>query len=402
MAFHQLHRRSLTSDHVWLCHLRYLGRAVCPPAARHRPAGEPLGAGSAFLDGGGRELHLCDLALRRWHRAGPRLEAWVAVHPVRRRYEPLLRVARRGRRAHVREPSRLRLERLGHDAAPTCPERSDRRGGASRAGRGMRKLWAIAGGSTLVYIVLALMMGVFPGLELSKTAPGTGVKPLTQLQAEGRSVYAANGCGYCHTQQVRPLRQDKVFGRPSAPGDFTYQTPELLGSERTGPDLTDVGTRRGSDVWQYMHLYNPRSVVPESIMPSFSWMFRVVDRAPPGVNPVPIPAGFAPAYGVVIPTHKTQALVAYLLSLKQPPLGGPESAGGKGSATASTGEAAAAPTARAAPSAGSAGHAAEGKPSTQSALPSAAQITHGEAVFTANCAACHQASGEGLPGAFPP
>lgn len=266
----------------------------------------------------------------------------------------------------------------------------------------MRKLWAIAGGSALVYIVLALMMGVFPGLELSKTVAGTGVKPLTLLEAEGRSVYAANGCGYCHTQQVRPLREDEVFGRPSAPGDFAYQTPELLGSERTGPDLTDVGTRRGSDVWQYMHLYNPRSVVPESIMPSFSWMFRVVDRAPPGVNPVPIPTGFAPAHGVVIPTHKTQALVAYLLSLKQPPLGGPASAGGKSSTAASTEAAAAAPTARAAPSGGSAGHAAESKPSVQSALPSAAQITHGEAVFTANCAACHQASGEGLPGAFPP
>lgn len=262
----------------------------------------------------------------------------------------------------------------------------------------MRKLWAIAGGSTLVYIVLALMMGVFPGLELSKTAPGTGVKPLTPLEAEGRSVYAANGCGYCHTQQVRPLREDEVFGRPSAPGDFAYQTPELLGSERTGPDLTDVGTRRGSDVWQYMHLYNPRSVVPESIMPSFSWMFRVVDRAPPGVNPVPIPAGFAPAHGVVIPTHKTQALVAYLLSLKQPPLGGAVSAGGKSSAAALTEAAAAAPSASSVPSASSAA----GKPNTQSALPGAAQIAHGEAVFTANCAACHQASGEGLSGAFPP
>src|SRR6185312_4241949 len=215
MAFHQLHRRSLASDHVRLRHLRHLGRAVCPLAARHRPAGEPLGAGSAFLDGGGRELHLRDLALCRWHRAGPRLEAWVAVHPVRHRYESILRVAWCGRRAHVREPSRLRLERLGHDAAPTRPERIDRRGGASRGGQSMRKLWAIAGGSTLVYLVLALMMGVFPGLELSRTAPGTGVKPLTPLEADGRSVYAANGCGYCHTQQVRPLREDEVFGRPS-------------------------------------------------------------------------------------------------------------------------------------------------------------------------------------------
>lgn len=250
----------------------------------------------------------------------------------------------------------------------------------------MRNLWAIAGGSTLVYVVLALMMGVFPGLELSKTPAGPGVKPLTPLEAEGRAVYAANGCGYCHTQQVRPLQEDEVFGRPSAPGDFAYQTPELLGSERTGPDLTDVGTRRGSDVWQYMHLYDPRSVVPESIMPSFSWMFRVVDRAPAGVNPVPIPAGFAPAHGVVVPTRKAQALVAYLLSLKQPPLANPASAVGEGSAAASSEAAAAAPAASTAAPTSS----------------SAAQIAHGEAVFTANCAACHQASGEGLPGAFPP
>jgi cytochrome c oxidase cbb3-type subunit 2 len=253
----------------------------------------------------------------------------------------------------------------------------------------VRKLWAIAGGSTLVYVVLALMMGVFPGLELSRTAAGPGVKPLTPLEAQGRAVYAANGCGYCHTQQVRPLHEDEVFGRPSAPGDFAYQTPELLGSERTGPDLTNVGTRRGSDVWQYMHLYNPRSVVPESIMPSFSWMFRVVDRAPTGVNPVPIPAGFAPAHGVVVPTQKARALVVYLLSLKQPPLASPPGAGGEGGAAAASSEAAAATPA-------------SGQASTQPASASTARTAHGEAVFTANCAACHQASGHGLPGAFPP
>jgi cytochrome c oxidase cbb3-type subunit II len=265
----------------------------------------------------------------------------------------------------------------------------------------VRKLWAIAGGSTLVYVVLALMMGVFPGLELSKTPAGPGVKPLTPVEEEGRAVYAANGCGYCHTQQVRPLREDEVFGRPSAPGDFAYQTPELLGSERTGPDLTDVGTRRGSDVWQYMHLYNPRSVVPESIMPSFSWMFQVVDRAPPGVNPVPIPAGFAPAHGAVIPTQKAQALVAYLLSLKQPPLPSSASAGGENSAAASSEAVAAAPTASTGTSSVGPAESA-GKTSTQPTSPSTAQVAHGEAVFTANCAACHQASGEGLPGAFPP
>ena len=258
----------------------------------------------------------------------------------------------------------------------------------------MRKLWAIAGGSTLVYIALALMMGVFPGMDLSKTPPGQGVKPLTALEAQGRSVYAANGCGYCHTQQVRPLAQDKVFGRPSAPGDFAYQTPELLGSERTGPDLTDVGSRRGSDVWQYMHLYNPRSVVPQSIMPSFSWMFRVVDRAPAGLSPVPIPTGFAPAHGVVIPTRDAQALVAYLLSLKQTPLPGVTNPSGETSA-ASASEATVSTAAAAGGGGGSANQ------SGAQSAPNSTQSAHGEQLFTTNCAACHQTSGEGLPGAFP-
>ena len=158
----------------------------------------------------------------------------------------------------------------------------------------VNKLVLIAGGSTLVYAVLALLMGVLPGIELSKTPPGPGVEPLTALQAEGRDVYVANGCSYCHTQQVRPLEQDKVFGRPSAPGDFAYQTPELLGSERTGPDLTNIGARQSSAVWQYIHLYNPRAVVPESIMPAFDWMFQVVDTAPAGVTAVPLPKAFAP------------------------------------------------------------------------------------------------------------
>ena len=182
----------------------------------------------------------------------------------------------------------------------------------------MNKLILIAGGSTLVYAVLALLMGVLPGIELSNIPPGPGVKPLTALQAEGRAVYVANGCSYCHTQQVRPLQQDKMFGRPSAPGDFAYQTPELLGSERTGPDLTNIGERQPSDAWQYIHLYNPRAVVPQSIMPAFDWLFQVVDRAPPGVTPVALPKAYAPTHGVVVPTHDAQALIAYLMALKQP------------------------------------------------------------------------------------
>ena len=256
----------------------------------------------------------------------------------------------------------------------------------------MNKLVLISGGSALVYAGLALLMGVLPGVELSRTPPGPGVEPLMPLQAEGRDVYVASGCGYCHTQQVRPLPQDKIFGRPSAPGDFAYQTPELLGSERTGPDLTNAGVRQPSTVWQYIHLYNPRAVVPESIMPGFDWMFKVVDQAPAGVAAVPLPKAYAPARGVVVPDHRAEALVAYLLSLKQPAL--PDMRGNE-SATAAVSNASPA-------SASSAGNAAAGAPAAGS--PSAVggvDAAKGQALFTANCAACHQANGEGLPGAFP-
>ncbi|HUY03767.1 MAG TPA: cbb3-type cytochrome c oxidase subunit II [Rhodocyclaceae bacterium] len=261
----------------------------------------------------------------------------------------------------------------------------------------MNKLVLIAGGSTLVYACLALLMGVLPGIALSRTPPGPGVVPLTALQAEGREVYVANGCCYCHTQQVRPLPEDKVFGRPSAPGDFAYQTPELLGSERTGPDLTNVGVRQPSTVWQYIHLYNPRAVVPESIMPAFDWMFKVVDQASPGVTPVPLPKAYAPAHGVVVPDHQAEALVAYLLSLKQPALPG-TSSNESGTAMPGMSSTARAGTSTAANGVGTAPDAAAaGSVSATSAYDAA----KGKALFTANCAACHQANGEGLPGAFP-
>lgn len=243
----------------------------------------------------------------------------------------------------------------------------------------MNQLLLIAGGSTLVYAVLAIVMGVLPGIELSNIPAGRGVEPLTPLQAEGRDIYVANGCSYCHTQQVRPLAQDKVFGRPSAPGDFAYQTPELLGSQRTGPDLTNIGARQPSETWQYIHLYNPRAVVPQSVMPAFDWLFDVVDRAPAGVTAVTLPKAYAPATGVVVPTRQATALLAYLLSLKQPAL--PDAAT----------PAMASPIAAAASAGGQA-----------SPVSGGYDPAKGRSLFIANCAACHQSSGEGLPGTFPP
>ncbi len=248
----------------------------------------------------------------------------------------------------------------------------------------MKQVLKIAGGALGIYIVIVLLIAVIPAIDLSQTPPGPGVEPLTPLQAEGRAVFAANGCDYCHTQQVRPLPEDKVFGRPSAPGDFAYQTPELLGSERTGPDLTNVGNTKG-EVWQYMHLYDPRAVVPESIMPNFKFLFRVVDKVPAGETAVPLPAAFAPKQGKVVPTQKAKALVAYLMSLKQTPIPGYHMNGGMGGPAQAAAPAAASTAAKAASGAGYAYDAAKGK-----------------ALFASHCAVCHQATGMGIPGAFPP
>lgn len=247
-----------------------------------------------------------------------------------------------------------------------------------------KEMWAIFGGALLLYVVIVMLIAVGPAIDLAQTPPGPGVQPLTPLQEEGRQVFASNGCDYCHTLQVRPIPEDKVFGRPSAPGDFAYATPEMLGSERTGPDLTDVGSRRG-EVWQYMHLYDPRDVSPDSIMPNFKFLFREVKAVPAGATAVPIPAAFAPANGdKVIPTQKAEALVAYLMSLKQPAIPGYAMNGGMGGPT-SAAPPASAPVASATAAGGYAYDAAKGK-----------------ALFDSTCAACHQASGEGVPTAFPP
>ena len=248
------------------------------------------------------------------------------------------------------------------------------------------KLVAILGGSTAIYLALALMMGVLPGIWLSHTLAGPGLAPLTSEQEAGREVYVSEGCSYCHTQQIRPLSTDTIFGRPSAPSDFAYQTPELLGSERTGPDLTNIGVRQPSPDWQYMHLFEPRSVVPQSIMPAFPWLFRVLDRAPAGETPVPVPKPFAPERGVVIPTARARALLAYLLSLKQPPL--PEQAGVTGAAT---------PAPATAPS-----PAQVAPPQAAAQAAAGFDAATGAKQFAETCTVCHGATGQGVPGAFPP
>ncbi|BDE06163.1 hypothetical protein WPS_14390 [Vulcanimicrobium alpinum] len=184
----------------------------------------------------------------------------------------------------------------------------------------MNNLGILAGSAFFTYLALAIAMGVFPGAALSATKPGPGVVPLSAQEARGRDVYVAEGCSYCHTQQVRPLAQDGVWGRPSTAGDYAHDTPQLLGTERTGPDLSNIGARQPSDVWHLIHLYQPRSLVHASIMPQYPWLFAVKVRADAGDVTVAVPPGYVAPNSTVVATQSALDLVAYLKSLKQKPL----------------------------------------------------------------------------------
>ncbi len=129
-------------------------------------------------------------------------------------------------------------------------------------------------------MVLILVVISFGGLveitplffQEATTKPVEGLKPLNALQLEGRDIYVREGCYTCHSQMIRPFRAEtERYGHYSVAGEFVYDHPFQWGSKRTGPDLARVGGRY-SDDWHYAHLFNPRDVVPESIMPSYAWM----------------------------------------------------------------------------------------------------------------------------------
>lgn len=102
--------------------------------------------------------------------------------------------------------------------------------------------------------------------------PLPGVTPYPPLQLAGRDVYVREGCYNCHSQMIRTLRfETERYGHYSLAGESVYDRPFQWGSKRTGPDLARVGGRY-SDDWHRMHLTDPRSVVPESNMPSYAWL----------------------------------------------------------------------------------------------------------------------------------
>ena len=171
----------------------------------------------------------------------------------------------------------------------------------------------ILGGATALLVVV-------PYFLLDDVVPPAGLKPYTDTQVVGRQSYIANGCVYCHSQQPRDIKQapdaKRGWGRASVAGDYAYDTPHLLGTMRTGPDLLNIGARQPSKDWQLGHLYQPRAYTPGSIMPPYPYLFEVRQgSALPGETVVNLPPAYAKAGEVVVARPEVLALVEYLLSL---------------------------------------------------------------------------------------
>lgn len=180
-------------------------------------------------------------------------------------------------------------------------------------------LGALAAVVFATFILVALPRAFLP--DVSAAHRQKGPRPYTAAEQRGRDVYVENGCVYCHTQQVRDPAvasdTERGWGRPSYPSDYVYDRPALLGTMRTGPDLINVGVRLPDANWHLLHLYQPRAVVPWSIMPSYPFLFRTVRAAAVGDVVVNAPPPFAPKEGTIIATRAAQDLVAYLLSLRR-------------------------------------------------------------------------------------
>ncbi len=178
---------------------------------------------------------------------------------------------------------------------------------------------------TFVAISFGGLVEVVPQFfQKASTTPVEGMKPLTALELEGRDIYIREGCNNCHSQMIRPFRAEtERYGHYSVAGESVWDHPFLWGSKRTGPDLARVGGRY-SDAWHKAHMYNPRNVVPQSVMPSYPWLFeneldgKYTAKKMEALRMVGVPytdEQIATARKDVAGTKEIDALVAYLQQL---------------------------------------------------------------------------------------
>jgi cytochrome c oxidase cbb3-type subunit II len=125
----------------------------------------------------------------------------------------------------------------------------------------------------LITVAIGGLVEIAPLFYLESTIEKVkGMRPYTPLELAGRNIYIREGCYNCHSQMVRPFRDEaERYGHYSLAAESMYDHPFQWGSKRTGPDLARVGARY-SDDWHVAHMNNPRSVVPESIMPGYPFL----------------------------------------------------------------------------------------------------------------------------------
>ncbi|HEU0069767.1 MAG TPA: cytochrome-c oxidase, cbb3-type subunit II [Alphaproteobacteria bacterium] len=128
---------------------------------------------------------------------------------------------------------------------------------------------------SLIVVAIGGIVEIVPLFYLKSTIEKVeGMRPYTPLELAGRDIYIREGCYNCHSQMIRALRDEvERYGHYSLAAESMYDHPFQWGSKRTGPDLARVGGRY-SDEWHVAHLQNPRSVVPESIMPGYGFLAR--------------------------------------------------------------------------------------------------------------------------------
>ncbi|MBS7804758.1 cytochrome-c oxidase, cbb3-type subunit II [Rhizobiales bacterium TNE-4] len=127
----------------------------------------------------------------------------------------------------------------------------------------------------LIVVAIGGLVEIVPLFYLKSTIEKVeGMRPYTPLELAGRDIYIREGCYNCHSQMIRPLRDEvERYGHYSLAAESMYDHPFQWGSKRTGPDLARVGGKY-SDEWQRAHLANPRSVVPGSIMPGYPFLAK--------------------------------------------------------------------------------------------------------------------------------
>jgi cytochrome c oxidase cbb3-type subunit I/II len=126
---------------------------------------------------------------------------------------------------------------------------------------------------TLIVVVIASVFEFVPMFLIKSNVPTiASVKPYTPLELQGRDLYIREGCNNCHSQLVRPFRSEtERYGEYSKAGEYVYDHPFLWGSKRTGPDLHRIGGKY-PNLWHYLHMENPSSMSPGSLMPSYPWI----------------------------------------------------------------------------------------------------------------------------------